>query len=539
MKNKIIFFFSVLSFLSANAQTATELYDSAAVLQYQNKDYAGAAVLYEKAFKLPQPYLTYWKHYQAALCYAYLSNNNMVFNYLEQCRKLGWIDINLLYKDSIFLNLKNDNRWSAFEKAIIKDRNDFMMSINPYTHGLVANNFIQKIPEWENNNLISADSLYKKLIEWNQYPTPIKKGITVKYSIQSYEGEMEKLIPSYFVYIPKNYDPGKPNSIMMYIGGGWWGRPQYHAPETKDFLFENPTFTYLEKYNLIEIYPVLASPVSLERPEGYSNIERIVVDVKKTFNINDNRVFLCGFSDGGSSAYNIAANNPTQFAKFYPINGWLNGYRAFSNFSNRPIFSYSAQYDFYSNAAMLTRAAFAIKLGADWVFNTVPGQGHLYYPYNNLLLPTIFNDMQLCKSRGFNNKITWFVSDNFIGGCDWLKVIVDSARNTTPEHFSDSLHSFNMDGDKNLLIEYGKKFAQTTADYGNNTFTISSSKVVEITLLISPEMVDITKPVKVILNGKEVFNKKIEIDRSFMVQNFLEYFDRKRVWVNKIVLQVE
>ena len=49
-------------------------------------------------------------------------------------------------------------------------------------------------------------------------------------------------------------------------------------------------------------------------------------------------------------------------------------------------------------------------------------------------------------------------------------------------------------------------------------------------------MINLDIPVVVTINGKEVFNKVVEIDRDFMIQNFLENIDKQALWVNKIIL---
>jgi len=47
-------------------------------------------------------------------------------------------------------------------------------------------------------------------------------------------------------------------------------------------------------------------------------------------------------------------------------------------------------------------------------------------------------------------------------------------------------------------------------------------------------MIDISKPVTVIINGKRVFGKEIIYDNEFMIHSFRENFDRRAVWVNYI-----
>ena len=75
------------------------------------------------------------------------------------------------------------------------------------------------------------------------------------------------------------------------------------------------------------------------------------------------------------------------------------------------------------------------------------------------------------------------------------------------------------------------------AKYWGNHFDIETSRVEEVTLFIHPDMVNLEIPVTVNINGNEVFNEHIGIDREFMIENFKTNFDRKAIWVNRMILE--
>jgi hypothetical protein len=72
------------------------------------------------------------------------------------------------------------------------------------------------------------------------------------------------------------------------------------------------------------------------------------------------------------------------------------------------------------------------------------------------------------------------------------------------------------------------------ANYNNNAFDIETSRVTEIALFISPIMINLANPVVVIINGTEVFNKKVAGDKLFLLTNFTTNFDRKALWIGSI-----
>ena len=45
--------------------------------------------------------------------------------------------------------------------------------------------------------------------------------------------------------------------------------------------------------------------------------------MKRTYNVDENRIVLSGVSDGGTSAYYFAMRDTTPFASFLPLNGYI------------------------------------------------------------------------------------------------------------------------------------------------------------------------------------------------------------------------
>lgn len=77
------------------------------------------------------------------------------------------------------------------------------------------------------------------------------------------------------------------------------------------------------------------------------------------------------------------------------------------------------------------------------------------------------------------------------------------------------------------------------AKYFANHFEIETSRISEIAIYIHPEMVNRDIPVIINVNGTEIVNKKVSIDRNFMVDNFIENLDRRAVWVYKFLLKID
>jgi membrane-associated protease RseP (regulator of RpoE activity) len=53
------------------------------------------------------------------------------------------------------------------------------------------------------------------------------------------------------------------------------------------------------------------------------NLREILDAVKRTYNVDENRVVLSGVSDGGSGTYYVAMRDTTPYASFLPLNGFI------------------------------------------------------------------------------------------------------------------------------------------------------------------------------------------------------------------------
>ena len=53
------------------------------------------------------------------------------------------------------------------------------------------------------------------------------------------------------------------------------------------------------------------------------NLDAILDTVKRTYNVDENRVVLSGVSDGATGLYYVAMRDTTPFASFLPLNGFM------------------------------------------------------------------------------------------------------------------------------------------------------------------------------------------------------------------------
>ncbi|MBX7173617.1 MAG: hypothetical protein K1X72_21795 [Pyrinomonadaceae bacterium] len=527
-----VFLLSCVSFAQSNS--AYKLLIEASALKNKEKNCPQAIEVYEKSLAIKdfrKPF-----YYQSlASCYAQTKNDEKALIYLEKMFSVGWLDSIELQKDETLKSLLNTSQGKKFLAKVEKAKAKFAKELLPENYGIAENPAFKKIENWKNNSTVSAEEFFRRISEFNEFPQPKKTGIFVKFTNQF----SDKITAPFYVYIPTNYNANKPHSLLVYSQGGWFGRKEFNRDEAKDFVFENPVLPFVEKENFLEIFPAGMNSVGTYQFEGIENIRQIIAKVKQIFNVDDNRVFMMGFSDGGTGAYRTAVFMPTDFAAFYAVNGRPFTGNHFVNMSNRPFYSLSSVKDSVVEIdSMRSFFNFAKTVNADWIYREIPDQNHYYLPFLDEYLPAIFSHLKATARNPFRAKLNWETSWEPIGQIDWLEISqIDLKRKRADWHKVYEYPYKSSEG--NETVKIGDESAAIEARYFNHTFEVQTSCVAKFTLNLHPAMIDFSQPVKVIVNGKEVFNQKVSSDKEFIAKNFAENFDRSLLWANKIVITVE
>ena len=60
-----------------------------------------------------------------------------------------------------------------------------------------------------------------------------------------------------------------------------------------------------------------------------------------------------------------------------------------------------------------------------------------------------------------------------------------------------------------------------------------------VTLFLNEELFDLSQPVRVVVNGKEVFNGKVKPTVEAMVESCAEFFDPERVFPAEVTVEIK
>ena len=145
----------------------------------------------------------------------------------------------------------------------------------------------------------------------------------------------------YVVRVPENYDPAARYPVIVYLHGGvarpkredgtWWRREERLARD-----------------DAVVVAPASWNESLWWQDTQIENLAGVLNDLKRTYNLDENRAYLIGISDGATGAFYHALKATTPWAAFLPFNGHpvvlanpasgVDGEMHVTNLRNKPLF---------------------------------------------------------------------------------------------------------------------------------------------------------------------------------------------------------
>ncbi|MCD6328883.1 MAG: PDZ domain-containing protein [Candidatus Cloacimonetes bacterium] len=284
--------------------------------------------------------------------------------------------------------------------------------------------WLNEINKFANDQNISDDSLYTILSQWNAYPAPDSTGVFITF----YNQINDTLKAPYVLYIPSEYDQHTKTPLLVYLHGGVSTR-DFHSIE-ESFLQDNYFVLFAEKHKWLMLFPFGNIDTSWWDLVGVKNIQTQIRILKTYFNIDDDRIFVTGFSDGGSGSFFMAMSTPDDFASFYPLNGFLSVGSIVTkkptflpNLKNRRMNAINTDIDrLYPALKMRMLIDLALQAGANLLYKEYWGVGH-DFDYANDEIPIMIKSMTLQPREIFQPDIYWETWTPDYGKCDWLEIL--------------------------------------------------------------------------------------------------------------------
>lgn len=523
-------------------------------------DYKKALDLYEAAFDTYPDSIDTYGLYNASVLASQLKDYDKAFKYLTPLSAMKidqdgypiWSYIIGQYSQQDYKNLVNDPRWKVLKHKAIEDKASFFAELQDF-----ENEFYQQ--DTNDFSRIKEDQeLYNFLRQYNPYQSKNNQDYSLFFNIN------DSTKTSFLVHLPKDYNPKNKYSVLFFLHGAVRNNTlsQYQVVQENLEGWNRFYAKYAQENNVILVFPKGGKQYNWMTPDdGFYMIPEMVKLLKKAININDNKVFISGHSNGATGSFSYLIKQPTPFAGFYGFNTYpkvFTGGTFIENSKNRSFINFSTDLDYYyppnANDDLVKLMQ---HIQADYKDYRYEGFPHWFPEFDESqgAYQILFNDLSQRRRDPFPKKITWEFDDKNYASIDWISNIkLDTTLGRKHWHkdlnfkinkwlkyqdsqdeLNDNLIEHQVDID---AFNFPRESGKITANYNKNIFDIQTSNVSCLTILISPEMIDLNKKVKIYLNGKLYFNKKVSYNRDFMLKNFQDHRDREQVWINYIKLNL-
>lgn len=364
----------------------------------------------------------------------------------------------------------------------------------------------------------------------------------------------------YLVQLPTHFDATKTYPLVVVLHGAV--SRQTALPDVADSttaFFGRLFMEQAAQSGLIAVFPYSTRQYNWMMPDdGFGLVPELVREVKHLYSIDDRRVYVTGHSNGATGAFSYLVKQPSLFAGFSGLNNRpqvRTGGTFLKNARNRSFYNVATDYDYYfplEGHRALTKLTKT--MGIDWQNQEVVGHrahGYLIAAKDSTTKQVyyqLFAHMLTKQRNPFQASLYWACDDVKNGRCDWLEInqldtIHAKANGQLPINMS--VQGWRSVTDPSALSDstsqafvFPRQSGAVQGRYAKNQFELTTSQVGSLTIYLSPEMINLGQPLKVIINGKQVYNGPIQYDRAFLVAQYAKEMDHQALWINRLTFRV-
>ncbi len=319
----------------------------------------------------------------------------------------------------------------------------------------------------------------------------------------------------YFIVVPDDYDDSRQYSVRVYLhggvsrgkpgpGGDWWQR-----------------YERLSSPDQISVFPAGWDTSEWWHGSQVENIEAILRDLRSTYNVDENRAYMFGVSDGGSGAYFFAFKQSTTWAGFVPLIGHpsvvasprvgADGEVYPANISNRPLLAINGETDrLYPVRTVEPFIELFQTLGTDVTLRSRP-EGHTVSWWGEES-PAIEGFIASHPRDPLPDSLTWETerTDKY-NRFSWL--VIDDLGNVQNEALSPVPSRLDP-------FPHQRRSGRVDLQREGNVVSVQTRGVAAFTLLISPDEFDFSRPIRVEVNGQTEFEGVVTPDPGILQKWF-------------------
>ncbi len=391
------------------------------------------------------------------------------------------------------------------------------------------------------------DAVAKSGVSFEDALKRLKQGRTYgpqKTGVQMLTNKTEDKVEHYYaVTVPEGYDPAKRYQVRFQLHGGVMGRSTNQPRNDGKIgnLAGAPDQFYVLPYGWTEA-PWWSDDQVL-------NFSAIVDSLKRTYNIDENRVALAGVSDGATGLYYIAMRDTTPYASFLPLNGFImvlsnpdTGITAQlspNNLRNKTWYLINGGRDrLYPIAAVEPYVMHLKKAGVPMDYHPRPDGEHntAWWPEVKDSFERFVGEHPRVPSPA---RLTWETADLAHNRAHWLVIDKLGTTSSDVKNLPDA-NDISLDGlsIRESLFEHRARSGRVDLVRTGNTVEALTRGVTDFTLLISPDAFDLSQPIKVTANGKTVFDAKVQPSTATLLKWAARDNDRTMLYAAEISVKL-
>lgn len=240
------------------------------------------------------------------------------------------------------------------------------------------------------------------------------------------------------LFVPEDYDPGEPSPLLVVLHGGVSTTELIEDP--LEYARQNEFLGLAAERAWLAVFPLGQAGATWWDEVGMANIRSIVRTVKSDYNVDDDRVWMAGFSDGASAGFAYAMVAPNDYGAFVALNGHIGvgsldgGLPTYApNIMNTPVYATTTFDDgLYPSGRMRPTIAMAREAGADIFYRELPGR----HDFTDVAgdLPGIGRFLERHARDLFAPTVVWEAETPEFGACKWLAIDGVTSDEAQPWH---------------------------------------------------------------------------------------------------------
>jgi predicted esterase len=346
----------------------------------------------------------------------------------------------------------------------------------------------------------SFDAEWQRLKRGREYG-PAKTG-SISYQFATVDGVAFETD----IDVPASYDPVRKWPVRVQLHGGVSRPLERRRPRAYPLAPSNPEIT---------VYPRGWTDAQWWHANQVDNILRVLDRLKREYNVDESRVYVTGFSDGATGAFFFGMRAPTPFCAIMPLHGSVavlahpatraDGQMYPANLVNRPLFATNGARDpLYPAAAIMPMMTALERAGVEMMYLPLPDAGHdlSWWPAGREYFEKFLAQH---PRKPHPARLSWETerTDRY-NRVDWL--VITALGKTTADQ---PLDDVNPGG-----FPRARPSGRLDVVRTGNTFEARTRGVRRFMLLLSPDAIDFARPVKVVVNGRTVFDGNVVKDRA-------------------------